>query len=80
MPVVLREGPFTFFFYSNEGDPLEPIHIHVRAQGAAAKVWLRPMPVVATSRGFSARQLRVICGIVETNAELISRAWHEHFA
>ena len=29
MPVVFRHRGFTFFFYSNEGTPREPIHIHV---------------------------------------------------
>jgi hypothetical protein len=24
-----RFGGFRFFFYSNEGDPWEPVHIHV---------------------------------------------------
>jgi hypothetical protein len=28
MPVVLRIGPYTFFFYAEEGD--EPPHIHIR--------------------------------------------------
>jgi hypothetical protein len=27
MPVILRIGSFRFFFYSNEGDPREPVHV-----------------------------------------------------
>lgn len=27
MPVILRVNGFRFFFYSNEGNPLEPAHI-----------------------------------------------------
>ncbi len=34
MPVVFRSGDLTFFFYSNEGNPREPVHIHVRKAGA----------------------------------------------
>lgn len=30
MPVILRIKGYSFFFYSNEGTPLEPQHIHVR--------------------------------------------------
>jgi len=30
MPVVFRWKNFKFFFFSNEGDPREPPHIHVR--------------------------------------------------
>jgi len=37
MPVVLRYQGYKFFFYSNEGNPLEPAHIHVRLAGKEAK-------------------------------------------
>ena len=30
MPVVFRYKSFRFFFYSNEGNPREAMHIHVR--------------------------------------------------
>ena len=29
MPVVFRYKGFRFFFYSNEGNPREPVHVHV---------------------------------------------------
>ena len=29
MPIVFRSDGFKFFFYSNEGDPREPLHVHV---------------------------------------------------
>ncbi|MGF6267191.1 hypothetical protein OKW49_008185 [Paraburkholderia youngii] len=31
MPVVFRYNGIRFFFYSNEGDPREPVHIHAQA-------------------------------------------------
>ncbi|WP_407864339.1 DUF4160 domain-containing protein [Phyllobacterium phragmitis] len=33
---------FPVHFFSNEGDPREPIHIHVAKAGADAKFWLYP--------------------------------------
>ncbi|MBN2702722.1 MAG: DUF4160 domain-containing protein [Pontiellaceae bacterium] len=36
MPVVFRYRGYRFFFYSNEGAPLEPLHIHVQKGAAAA--------------------------------------------
>lgn len=42
MPQILRIGPYSLYFWSNESDPLEPIHIHIsegRASAAATKVW-----------------------------------------
>ena len=37
MPTVFRIDGFKFFFYSNEGNPLEPVHIHILKAGAEAK-------------------------------------------
>ena len=58
MPVVFRFGPYRFFFYSNEGDPREPVHIHVREGRNIAKFWLKPLVSMADSKGFDARALR----------------------
>ena len=43
MPQILRIGPYSIYFWSNEGDPLEPIHVHVsegRASATATKIWI----------------------------------------
>ena len=37
MPTVFRERGFRFFFYSNEGSPREPVHIHVEKADLEAK-------------------------------------------
>lgn len=79
MPVVIRYKGFRFFFYSNEGNPREPTHVHVRGEGGEAKLWLRPAVRVATSDGLDARTLRELTGVVEQNVELIERTWHEYF-
>jgi len=55
MPVVLRYKAFRFIFYSNEGSPREPVHVHVRGEGGEAKFWLHPDVRVADSDGFDAR-------------------------
>jgi hypothetical protein len=49
MPFVFCSGKLKFFFYSNEGDPREPVHIHVRSGGANAKIWLEPTIGVAST-------------------------------
>jgi hypothetical protein len=78
MPVVFRSESYRFFFYSNEGDPREPIHIHVRRGGATAKFWVAPVSL-ASSDGFDARSLRELERIIEARAALIERAWNDHF-
>ncbi len=40
MPVVFRYKGFRYFFYSNEGSPREPVHVHVRAGSGEAKLRL----------------------------------------
>lgn len=79
MPIVFRYKGFRFFFYSNEGSPREPLHVHVRGDGCEAKFWLKPAPRVAESDGFDSRTLRELLQVVEQNAELIERSWNEHF-
>jgi len=48
MPTLWVEDGFRFFFYSNEGSPREPVHVHVEKGGAEAKFWLLPEVRVAT--------------------------------
>ncbi|MEH6691472.1 MAG: DUF4160 domain-containing protein [Pseudorhizobium pelagicum] len=79
MPVILRSGAFKFFFYSNEGSPREPLHVHVRSSGANAKIWLEPAIGVADSEGFNRKELSAIIRLVIENHSLIKKAWHEHF-
>lgn len=79
MPVVFRVRGFRFFFYSNEGTPREPVHIHVDKDEMEAKFWLRPEVRVAYNDGYDARTLRELLEIVEANRERIERAWDECF-
>ena len=80
MPVVFRYRGFRFFFYSNEGSPREPVHIHVRGADGEAKFWLHPQASLADSEGFDAATLRELLRVVATNADLIENSWHEHFS
>ena len=79
MPVVFRYRGFRFFFYSNEGSPREPVHVHVMGEGGEAKFWLRPVVQVACSDGLSARILNELSRVVEQNGPLIERSWNECF-
>ena len=38
MPTVFSEGGYRFFFYSNEGNPREPVHVHVERGDGEAKI------------------------------------------
>lgn len=79
MPTVFFDRGFRFFFYSNEGAPREPAHIHVEKGDSEAKFWLYPRVQLAYNDGYDARTLRQLVGIVATNRERIERAWDEYF-
>jgi len=79
MPLVFRDAGLRYFFYSNEGLPREPLHIHVKGSGKDAKIWLEPEPSIADSYGFNSGELRRILQIVSDRRDLILRAWHDHF-
>lgn len=79
MPVILRVTGYVFFFYSNEGDPREPVHVHVRRAGSEAKIWLEPTIGVAESKGFNSKEQSAILRIVFTHRVLIPEAWRDYF-
>jgi hypothetical protein len=79
VPVVFHHRGFRFFFYSNEGTPREPIHIHVEKDNVEAKFWLKPEVRVAYNDGHDARTLRELLEIIEDNKDRIERAWNEFF-
>lgn len=80
MPVVFRYKSYRFFFYSNEGQPREPVHVHIRSSQGDAKFWLKPATHLASSDGYDAHVLRELTRVVTDNADLIERTWNEHFA
>jgi hypothetical protein len=79
VPVVFRWKGIRFYFFSNEGYPREPLHIHAERQDAEAKLWLHPEVRVATSVGFDRKTLAELVEQVARRKGEIERAWHEHF-
>ena len=79
MPTIFRYKGYRFFFYSNEGDPSEPPHVHVRKAEKVAKFWMEPHVSVAASYGMTSSELRMLSKVVEDNIELIRSAWNGYF-
>jgi hypothetical protein len=79
VPVVFRWKSVRFFFFSNEGLPRKPLHVHAEGPEGEAKFWLHPEVRVAASVGFNRRALSELVTVVEQRREEIERAWHEHF-
>ena len=79
MPKVLEYKGYKFFFFSNEGNPLEPSHIHVRKDNCLAKFWLTPYVSLANSWGMNAHELNMLQEIVEERQEEFKERWHDFF-
>ncbi len=77
MPVVLRIGPYEFFFWSNERQ--EPPHIHVERNEDEAKFWLGPVRLAA-NHGFRLHEVNRIQRLVVENEALLRERWDAHFA
>ena len=80
MPVVFREGGHRFHFFSNEGDPREPVHIHISSAGAKAKFWLYPDVELVYNRGYDARTIKHLQEVVGQRRMELEEAWNDFFA
>ena len=76
MPTVLRDGPYSFVFFSS--DRGEPPHIHVKRDRRIAKFWLEPI-LCANNYGFAEHELADIERLTEKHQQTLLDAWHEHF-
>ena len=79
MSVLFRNYWYSFFFYSNEGNPREPVHVHVRKGVAVAKFWLYPEVCLAKSYGLNRQEQATLAGIVAERRAEIEEAWHGFF-
>lgn len=79
MPAVFRDRGRRFHFYSDEGTPREPVHIHVSEAGKEAKFWVEGEIRLARKIGYNDRDVRELAEIVEANRDLIERSWHDFF-
>ena len=78
MPTLLRIGPYRIFFYSNEGNPLEPPHVHASAGEKLAKFWLDPVEL-ASSKRLRSKEIAELRKIVEDHRTEFLEAWNAHF-
>ena len=76
MPTVLRIGPYKFFFYSNNGD--EPQHVHISRDNKIAKFWIDPVRL-QVSGGFSRHELLKIQNLVHEHQSQLVENWNEFF-
>lgn len=85
MPQIFRIGSYIVYFWSNENDPLEPIHVHVaegRATAAATKIWITHSGkalLVHNASKIPPKILRGIMRMIEANSTEIIDRWITQF-
>ena len=79
MPKIFEWKGYKFFFFSNEGEPPEPCHVHVRKGGSLAKYWVIPEIYLDSSWGMTTEELNLLEKVVEEHKDLIVEKWNEHF-
>lgn len=80
MPKIFDWRGFRFHFYSYEGSPREPVHVHVAKPGSDTKFWLTPNVQLARNNGMSAKELGLLKAIIDERREEILEAWDEFFS
>jgi len=85
MPRVFRLGAYIVYFWSNEGAPREPIHVHVsegRQIENSTKIWITSTGRTLLCNNNSKiprRTLENILDIIESRSEEIIEAWKQKF-
>lgn len=85
MPQVFKIGSYWVYFWSNENDPLEPVHVHV-AEGAptanATKIWITSVGrcyLCNNNSRIPPRTLRNIMMIIEARSGEVIEKWTAYF-
>ena len=85
MPQIFRMGPYWIYFWANENEPLEPIHVHVSKgvpSANASKIWITGSGkcLLANNNSHIAPHiLRNIMRMIEARSESIIQMWLDYF-
>ena len=85
MPQIFKVGSYVIYFWLNENDPLEPVHVHV-SEGVpsenATKIWItrsgKSLLCHNNSR-IPPKKLRNSMDIIEARHGVIEKKWFDYF-
>ncbi len=85
MPQIFKIGSYVVYFWMNENDPLEPIHVHV-AEGiptsSATKIWITRTGkclLCNNNTKIASKKLNYIQRVIEARSKEIIQKWYETF-
>lgn len=85
MPQIFRIGPYIIYFWSNENNPLEPVHVHIaegKAIANATKIWITSSGKALLCNNNSRIPQRILNNMVryiEANSRMITGKWYAQF-
>ena len=85
MPQIFKIGSYWVYFWANENDPLEPIHVHVSEEsptGNATKIWITKAGrclLCNNNSKIPPRVLSNIMAIIEARASEVIMKWQNLF-
>jgi hypothetical protein len=85
MPQVFKVGSYWIYFWSNENEPLEPIHVHISQGNPSAnstKVWITKSGnclLCNNNSKIPSKVLKNIMRIIEARSGEIKEKWYAYF-
>lgn len=85
MPQIFKIAGYVVYFWANEGDPLEPVHVHICAgvpSGNATKVWITKAGgclLCHNNSKIPAHVLRDIMDVIAARSFEVIRKWKDFY-
>ncbi len=85
MPQVFKIGGYWVYFWANEGEPIEPVHVHIaygKPQKNATKIWITSAGKCIVDNNLSnipKVTLRNIVRIIEARSDDVIQEWVKFF-
>ena len=85
MPQVFKVGSYWIYFWTNENQPVEPVHVHIsngKPTANATKVWITKAGKCYLAHNNSKipeRTLRNIIRVIEARSEEVIQKWEVYF-
>lgn len=85
MPQLFRFGNYVIYFWSNENNPTESVHVHIsekRPVENGTKIWITRSGHTIVDNNASripSAKLRMLCRYVEANVDEVLEEWEKHF-
>lgn len=85
MPQIIKIHGYSVYFWIDEGEPPEPIHVHISKGvpgGNSTKIWITndgKTLLCHNSSRIPKHKLKIFCDIIEAHSFEIISKWQEYF-